>query len=163
MDRRAFVSLGLGGLAWPVTSRTAAAALDAREIACRVADALVGVQTYRAKLKQRYSVFRYQSEGTVWFERPDKLSFRYDNGNRGVLDATTVQIYERANARLYVRPATSVVFPIVLAFLTAQPGFVQSFSWRLLPPERAGYAKGHVLAGTPLRPSTAVRQAFYYV
>lgn len=163
MDRRAFVSLGLGGLAWPVVARPAAAELGASEVARRVADAFAGVRAYRARFKQRYSAFGHQSDGTVWFARPDKLSFRYDNGNRVVLDANTVRIYERANARLYVRPAAGVVFPLVLSFLTAEPGFVPSFSWRLVPPERARYAKGHVLAGTPLRPSTAARRAFYHV
>ncbi|HYJ09425.1 MAG TPA: outer membrane lipoprotein carrier protein LolA [Polyangiaceae bacterium] len=163
MDRRAFTSLALSGLTWPLISRPAAAALDARELAREVERAHSAVQSYRAKFKQRDQIFRQEKGGTVWFERPNKLSFNYDNGNRVVSDGRTVQIYERANEQVYVRSVTSVMFPVWLSFLTEQSGFTQSYGWRLLSPAHAKYAKGHVLSGTPLRPSTVFRQALYYM
>src|SRR5687767_6817027 len=123
MNRRAFTSLALSGLTWPLISRPAAALLDASELARAVERAYAEVQTYRAKFTQRYQVFRQEYGGSVWFERPNKLSFNYDNGNRVVSDGRNVRIYERANDQVYVRSVASVMFPIWLSFLTEQSGF----------------------------------------
>ena len=163
MERRAFVKLALGGLGWPLISRPAAAALDASVLARAVERAYAEVQTYRANFKQRFQVFQHENAGTVCFERPDQLSFSYDNGNRVISDGRNVRIYERANDQLYVSSVASVMFPVWLSFLIEQSGFAQSCGWRLLLPAHTKYAKGHVLAGTPRRPSTVFRQAFYYV
>jgi outer membrane lipoprotein carrier protein len=163
MDRRAFSSLALSGLTCSLISRPAAAVLDASELARAVERAHAEVQSYRARFKQRHQIFRQDQGGSVWFERPNKLSFNYDNGNRVVSDGRNVRVYERGNNQVYLRSVASVMFPVWLSFLTEQAGFAQAYGWRLLLPAHTNYARGHVLSGTPLRPSTVFRQAFYYV
>ncbi len=84
----------------PAASRDA---LSADQIVDRVQAFYDKTTTYKAGFKQRYIVKAYDktkdSAGSVIFEKPGKMSWRYSsNGNRVVSDGQLIKIYEKRQA-----------------------------------------------------------------
>src|SRR3954468_11709996 len=85
------------------------ASLSADEIVNRVQAFYDKTSTFKAGFKQRYDAPAYDkrkdSAGSVIFEKPGKMSWRYtSNGNRVVSDGKVIKIYEKEANQMYEQP-----------------------------------------------------------
>lgn len=170
MHRRAFAGLSLVGLAWPLVGRSAQAQssspppLTAPELAAKVDAAYGALQSFGATFKQRYYAHHGKdSTGSVLFERPDKMRWRYDNGNLAVADGQTLKIYERDNKRVYLSPSDKSLFPVLLSFLNAPGGLVSALDLDVPPAARIAYRDGYVFSGRPRQLSRAFSHVLWFV
>src|SRR5262249_4594553 len=81
-------------------------------------------QTHTAKVAGKTT----KSTGVFFFERPNKISFRYDapNKNRIVSDGTTLKVYLGEDNQMFVQPVEKTEYPGALAFLMGK-GLAPSF------------------------------------
>ena len=157
MNRRTFAALAAFGFALPLAARSSQAeeqkpkktnaplanaavpngpnaALSADEIVARVQAFYDRTTTFKAGFKQRYFVLAYDktkdSSGSVIFEKPGKMSWRYSsNGNRVVSDGTVIKIYEKEDKQMYEQPLSKTQYPAALSFLTGQGKLKQNFKF----------------------------------
>jgi outer membrane lipoprotein carrier protein len=144
------------------------AELSADEIASRVQSVYDKAKTYKAGFKQRYTVLAYDktkdSAGSVIFEKPGKMSWRYTtNGNRVVSDGKLIKIYEKDNKQMYEQPLDKTQYPAALSFLTGEGKLKQNFKFSKLDAKQMKYESGYVLSGEPLQPTTAYDRVFFFV
>ena len=184
MKRRTFAALSLLSLALPLVAGTsqaqqqpkkapagapaALAALSADEIVTKVQVVYDKLSTYKASFKQRYTVKAYDktkdSTGSVIFEKPGKMSWRYtNNGNRVVSDGKIIKIYEKANNQMYEQPLNKTQYPAALSFLTGQGNLKQNFKFTKQDSAQMKYTSGYVLLGEPLQPTAAYDKVYFYV
>jgi outer membrane lipoprotein carrier protein len=147
---------------------TAGGGLSADEIATRVQAFYDKTTTFKAGFKQRYYVLAYDktkdSAGSVIFEKPGKMSWRYtNNGNRVVSDGSLIKIYERENKQMYEQPLSKTQYPAALSFLTGQGKLKQNFKLTKQDSKQMKFESGYVLAGDPLQPTAAYEKVFFYV
>lgn len=188
MHRRTFATLSLLSLALPLVAGSsqaqqakkapaapakpvtigASGGLVADEIVNRVQAVYDKASTYKAGFKQRYSVHAYDktkdSTGSVIFEKPGKMSWRYsNNGNRVVSDGKVIKIYEKDNKQMYEQPLDKTQYPAALSFLTGQGNLKQNFRFTKLDSKQMKYESGYVLLGEPLQPTAAYDKVYFYV
>jgi outer membrane lipoprotein carrier protein len=142
--------------------------LSPDEIVSRVQQFYDRTSTYKAGFKQRYSVKAYDkvkdSTGSVIFEKPGKMSWRYsNNGNRVVSDGTTIKIYEKDNKQMYEQPLAKSQYPAALSFLTGEGKLKDSFKFTRQDSRALKFESGYVLAGDPLQPTAAYERVLFYV
>src|SRR5687767_8392280 len=118
MKRRTFAALSLLSLAFPLVSSSSLAQpakpapakapvpLSADEIVGKVQNYYDLLKTFKASFKQRYTIKSHDktkdSAGSVIFEKPGKMSWRYtNNGNRVVSDGKVIKIYEKDNKQMF--------------------------------------------------------------
>lgn len=147
---------------------TPAAGLSADEIVTRVQAFYDKTTTFKAGFKQRYVVRAYDktkdSAGSVIFEKPGKMSWRYtSNGNRVVSDGNVIKIYEKENKQMYEQPLSKTQYPAALSFLTGQGKLKQNFRFTKQDSKQMKFESGYVLAGDPLQPTAAYEKVFFYV
>ena len=184
MNRRSFAAFTVLGLALPLVAGSSQAAPDAKgatkkpagpdaglsadEIADRVQAFYDKTKTFKAGFKQRYVVKAYDktkdSAGSVIFEKPGKMSWRYtSNGNRVVSDGNVIKIYEKENKQMYQQPLAKTQYPAALSFLTGQGKLKQNFKFGLQNSKQMKFETGYVLEGLPLQPTAAYERVFFYV
>ena len=178
MNRRTFAALSLLTMAVPLVAgpslaqqkpaAPAPAALGATEIVDKVQGVYDKLSTYKAAFKQRYVVKAYAKQkddvGSVIFEKPGKMSWRYtNNGNRVVSDGKVIKIYEKANNQMYEQPLNKTQYPAALSFLTGQGNLKQNFQFKKEDSVAMKYSSGYVLLGTPLQPTAAYDKVYFYV
>jgi outer membrane lipoprotein carrier protein len=142
--------------------------LSADDIAARVQAFYDHTKTFKAGFKQRYTMPAYNrtkdSTGSVIFQKPGKMSWRYtNNGNRVVSDGKIIKIYERENKQMYEQPLDKTPYPAVLSFLTGGGNLRQSFKLQKLDARQMGFEGGYVLLGEPKEASPAYQKIFLYV
>ncbi len=158
-----------GGKAPPAAAAAAPnASLTADEIVNRVQAFYDKTSTFKAGFKQRYVVKAYDktkdSAGSVIFEKPGKMSWRYtSNGNRVVSDGTLIKIYEKENKQMYEQQLAKTQYPAALSFLTGQGKLKQNFKFSKQDSKQMKFESGYVLAGDPLQPTAAYERVFFYV
>ena len=182
MNRRTFAFAALG-LVLPLVARTSqadepkkapaaapapAAGLSADEIATRVQAFYDKTSTFKAGFKQRYDAPAYDkrkdSAGSVIFEKPGKMSWRYtSNGNRVVSDGKVIKIYEKEANQMYEQPLSKTQYPAALSFLTGQGKLKQNFKFTKEDSKQMKFESGYVLRGDPLQPTPAYERVFFYV
>ncbi|HYJ09426.1 MAG TPA: outer membrane lipoprotein carrier protein LolA [Polyangiaceae bacterium] len=181
MKRRTFAALSLLTLAVPLIAGSSQAqqkqkpaapaglpALSADEIVGKVQVVYDKLSTYKAAFKQRYTVEAYDkvkdSTGSVIFEKPGKMSWRYtSNGNRVVSDGKVIKIYEKANKQMYEQPLNKSQYPAALSFLTGTGNLKQNFKFTKQDSVQMKYSSGYVLLGEPLQPTAAYDKVYFYV
>jgi outer membrane lipoprotein carrier protein len=142
---------------------------NADAVATRVQAFYDQTKTFQATFKQEYFIRmhdqRRTSEGRVAFEKPGKMSWKYDqpNGNRVVSDGRTLKVYDRENQQMFEQPVDKSQYPAALAFLMGQGELVRSFALRLLDPATVKFEGGWVLEGTPKDPTPAYQKVLLYV
>lgn len=146
----------------------AASALSADEIVTRVQAFYDKTKTFKAGFKQRYVVKAYDktkdSAGSVVFEKPGKMSWRYtSNGNRVVSDGTVIKIYEKENKQMFEQPLSKTQYPAALSFLTGQGKLKQNFKFTKQDSKQMNFESGYVLQGDPLQATAAYEKVFFYV
>ncbi|MFT3772822.1 MAG: outer membrane lipoprotein carrier protein LolA [Minicystis sp.] len=141
----------------------------AEEIAGRVQKFYDATKTFKATFKQTYTIkvqnVQKVSTGKVVFEKPGKMSFKYDapNGNRVVSDGTTIRVYEKENEQMYELAVAKSQYPAALAFLMGKGQLTRDFSLRLLDPAQMKFEGGYVLEGTPKEATPAYQKMLLYV
>jgi outer membrane lipoprotein carrier protein len=142
---------------------------SAEAIAARVQAFYDQTKTFQAAFKQEYFIRMHDqhrtSEGRVAFEKPGKMSWKYDqpNGNRVVSDGRTLKVYDRENQQMFEQPVDKSQYPAALAFLMGQGELTRSFTLRLLDPTTVKFEGGWVLEGTPKDPTPAYQKVLLYV
>ena len=173
MTRRWFV-LGVivGLLSTALPGGDVAAAPDAGpsapRIAARVQDFYDKTQVFKAGFRQRFSIKstgqEKNSEGSVIFQKPGKMSWRYtNNGNRVVSDGKTVKVYEAENKQMYEQKMDKSYYPAALSFLVGGGNLLKSFRLRKLSSERMKYEGGYVLEGIPKQATPAYQKILLYI
>jgi outer membrane lipoprotein carrier protein len=142
--------------------------LTPEEIADRVQAFYDRTKTFKAGFRQRYTVPAYSktkdSAGSVVFEKPGKMSWRYtNNGNRVVSDGKIIKIYEKENKQMYEQPLEKSQYPAALSFLTGTGSLRQSFKLSKLDPKQMGVEGGYVLLGEPKEATPAYQKMFIYI
>jgi outer membrane lipoprotein carrier protein len=137
-------------------------------IADRVQTFYDKTRTFQAEFKQRYTIKAYNrtkdSRGTVTFEKPGKMSWRYsNNGNRVVSDGKLLKVYEEENKQMYEQSVEKSQYPAALAFLVGDGNLKKSFNLRKLDSSRANFTGGYVLLGEPKDPTPAYQKMLLYV
>lgn len=146
-----------------------AAGPTAEEVAGRVQKFYDSSKTFRATFKQTYTIkvqnVQKVSTGKVIFEKPGKMSFKYDapNGNRVVSDGKTIRVYEQENQQMYEVPVTKSQYPAALSFLMGQGQLTRDFTLRLLDPAQMKFEGGYVLEGTPKEATPAYQKMLLYI
>jgi outer membrane lipoprotein carrier protein len=149
-------------------SKPAAAGLSAEEIADRVQAFYDKTKTFRAGFRQRYLAIAYnktkESTGSVVFEKPGRMSWRYtNNGNRVVSDGKTIRIYEKENRQMYEQPLEKSQYPAALSFLIGGGSLRQTFKLSKVDPKSMTFEGGYVLLGEPKEATPAYQKVFLYV
>jgi outer membrane lipoprotein-sorting protein len=139
---------------------------SADEIASQVDAIFLGKKTFRARFKQEHtqkvSGVVKKSSGTVFVEKPNKLSFRYDppNNNRIVSDGTTLKVYIAEDSQMFVQPVEKTEYPGALSFLMGN-GLRPSFTFTIN--EKAKFEGGPVLLGKPRAPTPYYDYVMFYI
>jgi outer membrane lipoprotein carrier protein len=150
--------------AGPPLDKPAAGSADA--MAEAIDKIYVGQKTFSAKFSQEYTTkvtgIVKKSSGTVFVQKPDKISFRYDppSKNRIVSDGTTLKVYVAEDSQMFVSPVDKSQYPGALAFIMGK-GLRPSFSFRF--EEKAKNDKGPVLEGKPRTASPYYEKVFFFV
>jgi outer membrane lipoprotein carrier protein len=141
---------------------------SANEVAASVQKFYDRTKTFKAGFKQRYHVKAYNkqkdSQGSVTFEKPGKMSWRYtSNGNRVVSDGKLIKIYEADNKQMYEQTMKNSQYPAALAFLVGGGNLKKEFKLRKLNAKQMKYEGGYVLEGVPKEPTPAYQKILLYV
>jgi len=142
---------------------------SADQIALRVQAVYDQTKTFKADFKQDYYIKAHDqhrsSEGKVAFEKPGKMSWRYDppNGNPVVSDGRLLKVYEPANQQMFEQPVDKSQQAAALAFLMGEGELTKSFTLRTLDPSTVKFEGGWVLEGTPKEATPAYQKVLLYV
>lgn len=142
--------------------------LTAEQIAERVQGFYDRSKTFRAGFKQQYRVKAYdkviESQGSVVFEKPGKMSWRYtNNGNRVVSDGRLVKVYEKENKQMYEQQLLKSQYPAALSFLVGGGNLKTSFKFTKQDAKQMGFEGGYVISGEPLEASASYQSILLYV
>ena len=148
--------------------KAAVTTAEAAAIADKVQNFYDSAKTYKASFKQTYTIEAYgktkSSEGTVVFEKPGKMSWRYSsNKNRVVSDGKLLKVYEADNKQMYEQPVTKSQYPAALSFLLGNGNLKKEFSLSLVAGEKLKFPGGLVLIATPKEATPAYEQMLLYV
>ncbi len=156
------------GATAPSALKGGAQPLSASELVDRIQAFYDKTRTFKAKFKQRYFVAAYRktkdSEGTVTFQKPGKMSWRYtNNGNRVVSDGKKIKVYENNNKQMYEQSIEKSQYPAALSFLLGDAKLKTEFHLKKLNEKTLGYEGGFVLLAVPKNPTPAYQQLLLYV
>jgi|SoiMethySBSTD1v2_1073268.scaffolds.fasta_scaffold05752_19 outer membrane lipoprotein carrier protein len=141
---------------------------SANDVADRVQGFYDKTKTFKAGFDQVYSLKAYskqkKSNGSVIFEKPGKMSWRYTtNGNRVVSDGKVIKVYEKENKQMYESPLDKSQYPAALSFLVGGGNLRKSFTLSKLDPKAANFEGGYVLVGIPKEATPAYQKILLYV
>ncbi len=135
-------------------------------VAAQVDGIFLGKNTFSAKFKQEHTQkiagVTKKSTGVFFFERPNKMSFRYDppSQNRIVSDGKTLKVYIAEDKQMFVQSVEKTEYPGAFAFLMGKgmgPSFHFSFN------EKAKFDGGPVLLGKPKEATPHYDSVMFYV
>jgi outer membrane lipoprotein carrier protein len=150
-----------------LSSRVAADPPAADEIGARVQKFYDAARTFRATFNQDYLIkvhgVHKASTGNVVFEKPGKMSWRYDppNGNRVVSDGNTLKVYEQENAQVVEVSVAKAQLPAALSFLLGSGSLTRDFTLRRV--DTVNFPGGYVLEGTPKSATAAYQKMLLFV
>jgi len=171
MNRRAFTAFTGVGLALPLLPGSAEAdqpkpspALSVDQIVTRVEACYDKTTSFKASFIQRSQFFLRHDRGSVTFQRPGMMSWRYArSGNRVVSDGTRLEIYEKEDKRLYQQELPASLFPAALSFLTRQGQLRESFEFTRLGSKLMHVEGEYVLVAESRRASPVYDRLVFYV
>ncbi|HEX3777220.1 MAG TPA: outer membrane lipoprotein carrier protein LolA [Polyangiaceae bacterium] len=152
----------------PIAPAKGSPELTADQIAERVQSFYDRSKTFKAGFKQQYRVRAYDktidSQGSVVFEKPGKMSWRYtNNGNRVVSDGKLVKVYEKENKQMYEQPLDKSQYPAALSFLVGGGNLRQSFKFTKRDARQMNFEGGYVIVGDPVEASPSYQSIILYV
>jgi outer membrane lipoprotein carrier protein len=127
-----------------------------------------GAKTFQASFSQRYTIFAYnkkkESQGSVAFVKPGKMSWRYtNNGNRVVSDGRLLKVYDADNKQSYEQEVGKSAYPAALSFLLGEGKLTGSFAIKKLNAQTLDFKGGYVLLAIPREPTPAYQKMLLYV
>ena len=142
--------------------------LDANTIADRVQAFYDKTKTFQSGFLQRFTIRSHDkikdSKGTVVFEKPGKMSWRYtNNGNRVVSDGKIIKIYEQEAKQMFEQALGKSQYPAALSFLVGGGNLKKSFRLKKLNAREMQFEGGYVLLGEPREPTPAYQKMMLYV
>ncbi|MBK9258267.1 MAG: outer membrane lipoprotein carrier protein LolA [Polyangiaceae bacterium] len=135
-------------------------------VAAQIDSVFLDKKTFSAKFKQEHTQkvagVTKKSSGVFFFERPNKMSFRYDapSTNRIVSDGTTLKVYIGDDKQMFVQPVDKTEYPGAFAFLMGK-GLAPSFNFGFN--DKAKFDGGPVLLGKPRQPTPHYDSVLFYV
>jgi outer membrane lipoprotein carrier protein len=165
----------------PATSATAAAPRHAHPhrprlrqqrqspadlVAAQIDSVFLEKKTFAAKFKQEHTQkvagVTKKSTGQFFFERPNKMSFRYDapSKNRIVSDGQTLKVYIGEDNQMFVQSVDKTEYPGAFAFLMGK-GMGPSFNFGFN--DKAKFDGGPVLLGKPKDATPHYESILFYV
>jgi outer membrane lipoprotein carrier protein len=101
--------------------------------------------------------------GRLFFERPGKLSFRYDkpSGARVVSDGKEVRVYD--GKAVFVAKWKRSLYPAALSFLEGRSVLPRDYRLRILDLDHERVAKGRLLEAIPKKASPVVSRLVLHV
>jgi len=141
-------------VASPAAPATVQTAADL--VAAQIDAIFLEKKTFSAKFKQEHTQkvagVTKKSTGVFFFERPNKMSFRYDapSKNRIVSDGQTLKVYIGEDNQMFVQSVDKTEYPGAFAFLMGK-GMAPSFNFNFN--EKAKFDGGPVLLGKPKEPT----------
>lgn len=136
----------------------------AAEIVSRVEECYEKVRTLEAGFRQITGYDGTKAPaGSVIFEQPGKMSWRYRSGDRIVSDGTRVKSYASESKQLFEQDLAKSVYPIALSFLAGKAELDRSFQFTKFDSISPRFEGRHVLIGEPRRPSPICQRLVYYV
>jgi outer membrane lipoprotein carrier protein len=124
-------------------------------------------RTFQARFDQRYKIRAYDTvktnSGQVLFQKPGKMSWDYENGNRVVSDGQTLHVYEKDKKQVYRQNIKKSPYPAALSFLGGNGDLGKEFSFKLLDSAKMKFPGGQVLLGTPREATPAYQKLLLYV
>jgi outer membrane lipoprotein carrier protein len=141
---------------------------SAEAIADRVQAFYDQAKTYKAKFKQRFTIYAYNrtkdSSGQVVFAKPGKMRWSYtSNGNEVVSDGKQIKIYEKENRQMYLQNVDKTQYPAALSFLLGNGSMRKEFVLTKLDSTQFKFPGGYVLLGTPRSPTPAYQKILFYI
>ncbi|MDI1446337.1 outer membrane lipoprotein carrier protein LolA, partial [Polyangium sp. 6x1] len=139
---------------------------SADAVAVGIDQVFLDKKTFFAKFKQEHTQkvagTTKKSTGVFYFERPNKISFRYDapSKNRIVSDGTTLKVYIGEDNQMFVQPVDKTEYPGALAFLMGK-GLGPSFSFVFH--DKSKFEGGPVLLGKPRQATPHYDSVYFYV
>ncbi len=139
---------------------------SAEEVAFNVDNIFKDKTRYKAsfvqKFKQKISGKEREQKGTVYIERPGKISFRYDapNKNRIVSDGTTLKLYVAEDSQMFEHPVKNTEYPGAFGFIMGN-GIRPSFNFTFN--DKAKFDLGKILIGTPKTKNPQYEQVLFYI
>ncbi len=117
---------------------------------------------FAQKYKQKITGKEREQQGTVFIERPNKISFHYDppNKNRTVSDGSTLKLYVAEDQQMFEHPVKETEYPGAFGFIMGS-GIRRSFSFGFN--EKSNWPSGPVLTGTPLTKNPQYETVLFYV
>ncbi len=141
--------------------------MSAKQLADLVQQVYDKTRTFQAGFKQRYSMKAYnkvlESEGKVVFEKPGKMSWRYDNGNRVVSDGKLIKVYQKEARQMYEQAVDKTQYPAALSFLVGEGSLRKQFRLRKINGDRMKFKGGYVLVAKPRTATPAFQRMLLYV
>lgn len=141
--------------------------MSAKQLADLVQQVYDKTRTFQAGFKQRYSMKAYdkvlESAGTVVFEKPGKMSWRYDNGNRVVSDGKLIKVYQKEARQMYEQAVDKTQYPAALSFLVGEGSLRKQFRLRKINGDRMNFEGGYVLVAKPRTATPAFQRMLLYV
>lgn len=141
---------------------------SADAIADRVQAFYDQAKTYKAKFKQRFTIYAYNrtkdSSGEVVFAKPGKMRWTYtNNGNVVVSDNRHIKIYEKENRQMYLQTVDKTQYPAALSFLLGNGSLRKEFVLTKLDSNQFQFPGGYVLLGTPKSPTPSYQKILFYI
>lgn len=152
----------------PPAAKVPPAKLTAEELADNIQAFYDKSKTFKARFEQRFYIEAYRktkdSKGTVVFEKPGKMSWRYENnGNRVVSDGKLIKVYEKENKQMYEQKMDKSQYPAALSFLLGGGSLKKEFNLERLDERSLGFEGGYVLMGVPKTATPAYQKILLYV
>jgi outer membrane lipoprotein carrier protein len=160
--------LGSGIVPGQVHAEPDARLKSALDIADKVQAVYDSSKTFRSSFKQRYYIAAHDtfrdSNGSVVFQKPGKMSWHYDNnGNRVVSDGKLIKVYEKENNQMFEQSIDKSQYPAALSFLLGGGQLKKEFKLSQLEAKDLGFEGGYVLLGEPVAPTPAYQKILLFV
>ncbi len=139
---------------------------SADAVAADIDTAYVGRKRYKAsfiqKFHQKIQGTDKESRGTVFVQRPNQISFRYDapNMNRIVSDGSKLKVFIADDQQMYESPVKNTEYPGALAFIMGE-GIRKSFTFTFN--DAAKFDKGPVIVGKPRDATPAYEAVQFFI
>jgi outer membrane lipoprotein carrier protein len=143
--------------------------VEAQRVAAAIQRFYKKTKRYRARFEHTLFLAKQDEKkvrrGRLAFERPRKLSIRYDEpkGHRVVSDGKRVRVYDPDAKTLYISKLKRSLYPAIVAFLEGKAVLPRDYRLRVLDLDRSRVEEGRVLEAVPREPTPVMTRMILYV
>lgn len=142
---------------------------EARRVAAAIQSYYQKAEHVRARFEHTIVLSKAASRkvrrGRLAFERPGRLSVRYDDpsGHRVISDGERVRVYDPDAKTLYITKIDRSLYPAMIAFLRGDAVLSRDYRLRVLDLDRARVKEGRVLEAIPKEPTPVMTRMLLFV